>query len=46
VAENTDWFEGLTAEGAREERIIFWVWVTRLGVLLTVLCTVAYATSA
>jgi hypothetical protein len=46
VAEDTDWFEGLTPGAAKEERIIFGVWVARLVTLVTILCVVAYATNA
>ena len=46
MADNTDWFEQLTSEEAKAERIIFGVWVARLGILLTLLCVVAYATMA
>ena len=44
MAENTDWFEQVRPEEAREERIIFGVWAARLGILITLLCIVAYAT--
>jgi hypothetical protein len=46
MAENTNWFEQLTSEEAKEERIIFGVWAARLGILITLLCIVAYATMA
>ncbi len=46
MAENTNWFEQLTSEEAKEERIIFGVWAARLGLLITLLCIVAYATMA
>ena len=46
MAENTDWFEQLTTEEAKQDRIIFGVWAARLGILLTLLCVVAYATMA
>ena len=46
MAEDTDWFEGLTPGAAKEERIIFGVWVARLVTLVTILCVVAYATNA
>ena len=46
MAENTDWFEHLTTEEAKEERVMFAVWAARLGVLLTLLCAVAYAAMA
>ena len=46
MAQNTNWFEQLTSEGAKEERIIFGVWAARLGLLITLLCIVAYATMA
>lgn len=46
MAENTDWFEQLTTAEAKQDRIIFGVWAARLGILLTLLCVVAYATMA
>ena len=46
MSENTNWFEQLTSEEAKEERIIFGVWAARLGILITLLCIVAYATMA
>ena len=46
MAENTDWFQQATTEEAKQDRIIFGVWAARLGILLTLLCVVAYATMA
>lgn len=45
MADNTEWFEGLTAEEAKEQRIIFGVWVGRVVTLLALLCVMAYATN-
>jgi hypothetical protein len=45
MADNTEWFEALTVEEAREERIIVGLWVGRVVTLLALLCVVAYATN-
>jgi hypothetical protein len=43
--DNTEWFEALTVEEAKEERIIVGVWVGRVVTLFALLCVVAYATN-
>jgi hypothetical protein len=48
MADNTEWFEALTVEEAREEReerIIVGLWVGRVVTLFALLCVVAYATN-
>jgi hypothetical protein len=44
MAQNTEWFEALTTEEAKQERIIIGMWVGRVVALVAVLCVVAYAT--
>jgi hypothetical protein len=44
MAQNTEWFEAVTIEEAKEEQIIIGMWVGRVVVLAAVLCVVAYAT--
>jgi hypothetical protein len=46
MADDSEWFEGLTIEEAKEERIIVGVWLARVVILFTLLCVVAYATNA
>ena len=43
MADNTEWFETLTAEEAKEERIIVRLWIGRVLALASLLCVVAYA---
>ena len=43
MADNTEWFEALTIEEAKEERIILRIWFGRLTALVGLLCVVAYA---
>jgi hypothetical protein len=45
MAENTEWFEALTIEEAKEERIILRLWFGRVAALVCLLCVVAYATN-
>jgi hypothetical protein len=45
MADNTEWFEALTVEEAREEQIIVALWVGRVVTLFALLCVVAYATN-
>ena len=44
MAENTESFEALTIEEAKEEQIIVGMWVGRVVALAAVLCAVAYVT--
>jgi hypothetical protein len=44
MADNTEWFEALSIEEAREERIILRIWFARVMALVGLLCVVAYAT--
>jgi hypothetical protein len=44
MADNTEWFEALSIEEAKEERIILRLWFGRVIALLSLLCVVAYAT--
>jgi hypothetical protein len=44
MADNTEWFEALTIEEAKEERIILRLWFGRVAALVFLLCGVAYAT--
>jgi hypothetical protein len=41
MADDTEWFEGLTVVEAKEERIIVGLWVCRVVILLALLCVVA-----
>jgi hypothetical protein len=43
MADNTEWFEALTVEEAKEERIILSIWLGRVTALVGLLCLVAYA---
>jgi hypothetical protein len=43
MADNTEWFEALTIEEAKEERIILRIWFGRITALVGLLCVVAYA---
>lgn len=43
MADNTEWFEALSIEEAKEERIILRVWFGRIVTLLGVFCVVLYA---
>jgi hypothetical protein len=45
MAQNTEWFEALTLQEAKEERIIISMWLGRVVALLAVLAVVVYATS-
>ena len=45
MAQNTQWFEALTLQEAKEERIIISMWLGRVVALLAVLAVVVYATS-
>lgn len=45
MADNTEWFETLTVEEAKEERVIVGLWVGRVVTLFAFLCVVAYATN-
>ena len=45
MAQNTGWFEALTLQEAKEERIIISMWLGRVVALLAVLAVVVYATS-
>ena len=45
MANNTEWFEALTIEEAKEERIILRLWLGRAAALVGLLCVVAYATN-
>ena len=44
MAQNTEWFEALTLQEAKEERIIISMWLGRVVALLAVLAVVVYAT--
>jgi hypothetical protein len=44
MADHTEWFEALSIEEAKEERIILRLWFGRMIALLSLLCVVAYAT--
>jgi hypothetical protein len=44
MADNTEWFEALTVEEAKEERIILRIRFGRVMALVGLLCVVAYAT--
>jgi hypothetical protein len=46
MAQNTEWFEALTTEEAKQERFIIGMWVGRIVALVAVLCMVAYATQS
>jgi hypothetical protein len=41
MADDTEWFEGLTVVETKEERIIVGLWVCRVVTLLALLCVVA-----
>jgi hypothetical protein len=41
MADNTEWFEALTVEEAKEERISNGLWVGRIVTLLALLCVAA-----
>ena len=43
MADNTEWFEALTIEEAKEERIILRIWFARVMALVGLLCVVTYA---
>ena len=43
MADDTEWFEALTVEEAKEERIILGLWFGRVAVLVGLLGVVAYA---
>lgn len=43
MSNNTEWFEALAIEEAKEERTIVRLWVGRALVLAALLCVVAYA---
>ena len=43
MADNTEWFEALTIEEAKEQRIILRIWFGRVTALVGLLCVVAYA---
>lgn len=44
MADNTEWFEALSIDEAKEERIILRIWFGRVAALVGLLCVVAYAT--
>ena len=44
MAENTEWFEALTIDEAKEERIAARIWFARVMALVGLLCVVAFAT--
>jgi hypothetical protein len=44
MADNTEWFEALSIDEAKEERIIPRIWFGRVAALVGLLCVVAYAT--
>jgi hypothetical protein len=44
MADNTEWFEALTIEEAKEERIILRLWFGRVAALVGVLCVLVYVT--
>jgi hypothetical protein len=44
MADNTEWFEALSIDEAKEERIILRIWFGRVAALVGLLCFVAYAT--
>lgn len=41
MADDTEWFEALTVEEAKEARIIVGLWVGRVVTLFALLCIVA-----
>jgi hypothetical protein len=45
MTDDSKWFEALTIEEAKEERIILRMWFGRLAALAGLLCVVVYATS-
>lgn len=45
MADNTEWFEALTIEEAKEERIVLRLWLGRIVALVGFFCVVAYVTN-
>jgi hypothetical protein len=45
MTDDTKWFEALTIEEAKEERIILRMWFGRVLALAGLLCAVVYATN-
>lgn len=45
MADNTEWFEALSVEEAKEERIILRLWLGRVVALAGLVFVVAYATN-
>ncbi len=45
MADNTEWFEALSVEEAKEERIILRLWLGRVVALAGLVFVVAYVTN-
>jgi hypothetical protein len=45
MTDDTKWFEALTIDEAKEERIILRLWLGRIVALASLLCVVVYATN-
>jgi len=43
MADNTEWFEALTIEEAKEERTVLRLWFGKIVALVGLLCVAAYA---